>query len=202
MIRCHLCDSVPEDWVFYLISQLCCLLGLHALVKQAAQLKRLTCKEWRETSSQHPASTGPSALQPMRHRSCQQVAELQRESFLSRTFRWDLSPGSLPDSALERLQSRRPREAVLRLLTHRNCEVINVCLREPRSFRAAWCIAIKSSYKYHPKQGNFLSLLHISIKRTEMTEIEQFPGNRTWLECSLHCLSPFILLARWEVHSI
>lgn len=193
MIRCHLCDSVPEDWVFYLISQLCCLLGLHALVKQAAQLKRLHARNEGKPPANTQQALGPSVLQPMRHRSCQQVAELQSESFLSRTFRWDLSPGSLPDSALERLQGRRPREAVLRLLTHRNCEVINVCLHEPPNFRAAWCIAIKSSYKYHPKQGNFLSLLHISIKRNKMTEIEQLPGNRTWLECSLRCLSPFIL---------
>lgn len=135
----------------------------------------------------------PSVVQPKRHQSCQQLAELQSESFLSRAFKWDLSPASLPNSALERLQSRRSREAVLRLLTHRSCEIINVCLHEPQSFRAACCIAIKSSYKYYPKQGNFLSLLHVSIRRTKMTEIEQLPGNRSWLECCLCCPSPFIL---------
>lgn len=34
---------------------------------------------------------------------------------------------------LERPQSRRPRETMLRLMTHRNCKMINVCLLKPPS---------------------------------------------------------------------
>lgn len=86
-MRCHFCDLVPEDCGFRLVSRLCCLLGLHASVKQAVILDRLTCKEWRAASNQHPQELRLSVQQPLSHWSCQQPPELQSESFLGGALR-------------------------------------------------------------------------------------------------------------------